>query len=88
MMIESRRGAASLARSQRAIEFGDNTFVVDAALFELLHLPVSRVPIVTRAGRITSVRDSGDRPIPEPPDQSAPQARNLTTVVPQLGECK
>lgn len=88
-MIESRREAASLARSQRAIEFGDNTFVVDAALFgELLHLPVSQVPILTRAGRITSVRDSGDRPIPEPPDQSAPQGRNLTTVVPQQGECK
>ena len=87
-MIESRRGAASLARSQRAIEFGDNTFVVDAALFELLHLPVSRVPIVTRAGRITSVCDSGDRPIPEPPDQSISQRRNLAIAVKQLGERK
>lgn len=61
-MIESRREAASPARSQRAIEFGDNTFVVDAAIIgELLHLPASQVPILTRAGRITSACERGGR---------------------------
>jgi hypothetical protein len=60
MMIESRTKTTSLAGSQRAIEFSDNTFVVDAALIgELLHLPVSQVPTLMREGRITSACERG-----------------------------
>ena len=59
-MIESHRETASRVRSQCAIEFSDNTFVVDAALIgELLHLPASQVPILMRAGRITSACERG-----------------------------
>lgn len=59
-MIESRREIAALARRQRAIELSDNTFVVDAVLIgELLHLPASQVPILMRAGRITSACERG-----------------------------
>ena len=59
-MIENRRESASPARSQCAIEFRDNTFVIDAVLIgELLRLPPSQVPILMRAGRITSACERG-----------------------------
>jgi len=59
-MIENRRETASPPRSQCAIEFSDNTFVVDAVLIgELLRLPPSQVPILMRAGRITSACERG-----------------------------
>jgi hypothetical protein len=56
-MIESRHVATS---SQQRIEFRDDTFVIDAALVgELLHLPASRVQVLMRSGRITSVCERG-----------------------------
>lgn len=59
-MIESCQATNSPPPSERAIEFSDNTFVVDAALIgELLHLPASDVPILMRAGRITSACERG-----------------------------
>lgn len=55
-MIESRH----VATSPQRIELRDDTFVVDAALVgELLHLPASRVQVLMRSGRITSVCERG-----------------------------
>jgi len=60
MMIENRRETNSLITSERVIELSDNTFVVDAALIgELLQLPASEVPILMRAGSITSACEQG-----------------------------
>lgn len=48
------------AGSQQRIEFRDDAFVVDAALVgELLQLPVSRVQVLMRSGRITGVCERG-----------------------------
>jgi hypothetical protein len=59
-MIESRQDASSAIHGQHRIEFRDDTFVVDAALVgELLHVPASRVPLLMRAGRITSACERG-----------------------------
>jgi hypothetical protein len=59
-MIESCHEPASQAPSDRAIEFSDNTFVVDAALLgELLLLPATSVRILMREGRITSACERG-----------------------------
>ena len=56
-MIESRHTTGS---SRHRIELRDDTFVVDAALLaELLHLPASRVQVLMRSGRITSVCERG-----------------------------
>ena len=56
-MIESRHVTTS---SQQRIEFRDDTFVVDAALVgELLQLPASRVQVLMRSGKITSVCERG-----------------------------
>src|SRR5689334_22558246 len=44
-MIESRHETQPPRLSERAIEFSDDTFLVDAVLIgELLHMPPSRVP--------------------------------------------
>lgn len=46
--------------SEPAVEFSDNTFVVDAGLIgELLHVPPSRVPALMREGKITSACERG-----------------------------
>ena len=59
-MIESFRGTRSQPLSEGAIEFRDDTFVVDAAIIgELLHLPASRVQALMRAGSITSACERG-----------------------------
>ena len=59
-MIESYGQTGSPTHSRGAIEFSDNTFLVDAALIgELLQLPASRVPVLMRAGRITSACERG-----------------------------
>ncbi|QOZ55413.1 DUF6522 family protein [Bradyrhizobium sp. CCBAU 53338] len=59
-MIESLQDAQSQAPSDRVIEFSDNTFLVDAALIgELLHVPVTSVPVLMREGQITSVCERG-----------------------------
>jgi hypothetical protein len=59
-MIESRQESQPPGPSERAIEFSDNTFVVDAALIgELLHIPASRVPALMREGKITSACERG-----------------------------
>ena len=57
-MIESRQ--ESPWPSERAVEFSDNTFLVDAALVgELLRIPPTRVPAMMREGRITSACERG-----------------------------
>ena len=57
-MIESRQ--ESPRPSERAIEFSDNTFLVEAALVgELLHIPATRVPVMMREGHITSACERG-----------------------------
>ena len=59
-MIESRQEAEPSRSSERAVEFGDNTFLVYAALIgELLHIPASRVPVLMREGKITSACERG-----------------------------
>lgn len=59
-MIESRRETEPPRPSERAIEFSDSTFLVDAALIgELLHLPATRVPTLMREGAITSACERG-----------------------------
>jgi hypothetical protein len=59
-MIESLPDVQSQGPSDRAIEFSDDTFVVDASLIgELLHVPAASVPILMREGRITSVCERG-----------------------------
>jgi hypothetical protein len=59
-MIESCQEAESQAPSNRAIEFSDNTFVVDAALIgELLQVPATSEPVLMREGRITSACERG-----------------------------
>lgn len=59
-MIASRQEAEHQAPSDRAVEFSDNTFVVDAGLIaELLHVPPTRVPVLMREGRITSTCERG-----------------------------
>ncbi|WP_234685873.1 DUF6522 family protein [Bradyrhizobium monzae] len=59
-MAESREETRSQPLSEGAIEFRDDTFVVDAAIIgELLHLPASRVQILMRSGKITSVCERG-----------------------------
>ena len=59
-MIESCQETNSPTPPEPTIEFSDNTFVVNAALIgELLHVPASHVPILMRAGRITSACERG-----------------------------
>ena len=59
-MIESCQQTRSPTSARAAIEFHDDTFVVDAALIgELLHLPASHVSSLMRAGRITSACEQG-----------------------------
>lgn len=59
-MIGSCQGGEVSRSSERAIEFSDNTFLVDAALIgELLHIPASRVPALMREGKITSACERG-----------------------------
>ncbi|MCA6106222.1 DUF6522 family protein [Bradyrhizobium cenepequi] len=60
-MIESPHETKPPRPSDRgAIEFDDNTFLVDAALIgELLHVPASRVPVLMREGKITSACERG-----------------------------
>ena len=57
-MIENRQ--ESPRPSERAIEFSDNTFLVDAALVgELLRISPTRVPALMREGHITSACERG-----------------------------
>ena len=59
-MIKSLQKPESQAPAGGAIEFSDDTFVVDAALIgELLHLPATSVPMLMRKGKITSVCERG-----------------------------
>ena len=59
-MIESCRESQPQKSSDRAVEFSDNTFLVDAALIgELLHVPQTRVPALMREGCITSACERG-----------------------------
>lgn len=59
-MIESRQEPQPPRPSERAIEFSDNTFLVDAALIGgLLRIPPSSVPALMRAGMITSTCERG-----------------------------
>lgn len=59
-MVESRRETQPPGPSERAIEFSDNTFLVDAALIgELLHVPAAHVPALMRDGKITSACERG-----------------------------
>lgn len=57
-MIESRE--ESPRPSERAVEFSDNTFLVEAALVgELLRISPARVPALMREGHITSACERG-----------------------------
>jgi hypothetical protein len=57
-MIESRQESSRPA--ERAIEFSDDAFLIDAALVgELLHIPPTRVPLLMREGHITSACERG-----------------------------
>ena len=57
-MIESRQ--QSPGPSRPAIEFTDNTFLIDAALVgELLHIAPTHVPALMREGHITSACERG-----------------------------
>ena len=59
-MIESCREPQPASPADRAVEFSDNTFLVDAALIgELLRLPASGVPALMREGKITSACERG-----------------------------
>jgi uncharacterized protein DUF6522 len=59
-MIENCLETSSLVTSERSIEISGNAFVVDAGLIgELLRLPASEVPVLMRAGRITSACERG-----------------------------
>ena len=59
-MIEGCRESQPQKSSDRAVEFSDNTFLVDAALIgELLHVSQTRVPALMREGRITSACERG-----------------------------
>ncbi len=59
-MIERRHETEPSRSSERAIEFSDNTFLVDAALIgELLRIPASRVAALMREGKITSACERG-----------------------------
>lgn len=59
-MTESCRTAGPPGPSERAVEFGDNTFVVDAALVgQLLHIAAARVPVLMRDGAITGICERG-----------------------------
>ncbi|MGH6779031.1 MAG: DUF6522 family protein [Bradyrhizobium sp.] len=59
-MIESRKESQPQRSRDRAIEFSDNTFLVEAALIgELLHIPQTRVPTLMREGHITSACERG-----------------------------
>ena len=59
-MIERRQETELPRASERAIEFSDNTFLVDAVLIgELLQVPASRVPALMRDGKITSACERG-----------------------------
>lgn len=59
-MIESRQEPQPPRRPEPAIEFSDNTFLVDAALLgALLHVPASGVPALMREGKITSTCERG-----------------------------
>lgn len=59
-MMESHQESQPQRPSDRAIEFSDNTFLVDAALIgELLHISPARVPALMREGRITSACERG-----------------------------
>jgi hypothetical protein len=59
-MIESRQELQPQRPYERAIEFSDNAFLVDAALIgELLHIPASRIPALMREGEITSACERG-----------------------------
>jgi hypothetical protein len=66
-MIESRHEPRSSSPQppsppEPAIEFSDNTFLVDAALIgELLHIPASSVPVLMREGKITSACERGEQ---------------------------
>jgi hypothetical protein len=58
--IESLKDTESRPPSDRVIEFGDDTFVVDAALIgEMLHVPAASVSGLMREGRITSACERG-----------------------------
>ena len=71
-MVESRRQPQSPSSpdrsverqgegpADRAVEFSDDTFLVDAALIgELLRVPASDVPALMREGKITSACERG-----------------------------
>ena len=59
-MIDGRRESEPSGPPARAIEFSDDTFLVDAALIgELLHLPAAHVPALMRDGKITSACERG-----------------------------
>lgn len=59
-MIESRQEPLPTRPAEPAVEFSDNTFLVDAVLIgELLHVPASSVPALMRAGKITSACERG-----------------------------
>ncbi len=59
-MIESSQEPQPPRLSERAVEFSDNTFLVDAALIgELLHISATRVPALMREGEITGACERG-----------------------------
>jgi hypothetical protein len=59
-MIESNQEPQPAKQSNRAIEFNDTTFLVDAALIgELLRISATRVPALMREGKITSACERG-----------------------------
>jgi len=59
-MIESRQDADFPRPSERPIEVGDDTFLVDAVLIgQLLHVPAARVPALMREAQITSACERG-----------------------------
>jgi len=59
-MIESCKELHPSSPSERAIEFSNNTFLVDAALIgELLRIPPTRVPALMRDGKITGACERG-----------------------------
>ncbi len=59
-MIESSQEPQPPKLSEGAIEFSDNTFLVDAALIgELLQLSATRVPALMREGKITGACERG-----------------------------
>lgn len=59
-MIESRQEPSFTSPSEPAVEYSDNTFLVDAVLIgQLLHVPAAHVPALMREGKVTSACERG-----------------------------